>query len=54
MDHCMKLTKTLFPPFLGASIFAFPLATWANTVEVQFPQGVAAAVIGHHQTAFHV
>lgn len=52
MDHCMKLTKTLFTPFLGASIFAFPLATWANTVEEQFQQGLAAAEKGDHQTAF--
>ena len=39
----MKLTKTLFTTFLGASIFAFPSATWANTVEEQFQQGLAAA-----------
>ena len=52
MDHCMKLTKTLFTTFLGASIFAFPLATWANTVEEQFQQGLAAAEKGDHQTAF--
>ena len=48
----MKLTKTLFTPFLGAFIFAFPLATWANTVEEQFQQGLAAAEKGDHQTAF--
>lgn len=52
MDHCMKLTKTLFTTFLGASIFAFPSATWANTVEEQFQQGLAAAEKGDHQTAF--
>ena len=52
MDHCMKLTKTLFTTFLGASIFAFPLATWANTVEEQFQQGLAAAEKGDHKTAF--
>ena len=48
----MKMTKTLFTTFLGASIFAFPSATWANTVEEQFQQGLAAAEKGDHQTAF--
>ena len=52
MDHCMKLTKTLFTTFLGASIFAFPSATWANTVEEQFQQGLAASEKGDHQSAF--
>ena len=52
MDHCMKLTKTLFTPFLGASIFDFPLGTWAITVEGQLKQGLAAAEKGDHKTAF--
>ena len=52
LDHYMKLTKTLFTTFLGAAIFAFPSATWANTVEEQFQQGLAAAEKGDHQTAF--
>lgn len=49
----MKLTKTLFTTFLGATIFAFPSVTWAKKLfDDQFERGIDAAGRGDHQAAF--
>ena len=53
LDHYMKLTKTLFTTFLGATIFAFPSVTWAKKLfDDQFERGIDAAGRGDHQAAF--